>query len=172
MSNLRIATAAVKGTLQQHPLVQGLTLSALDMVEKEDRGIFTLAGRPTNHSETERMLMADAALQLALLSGNKTLARKLGIAATKLKMSLDDLFSLNLPSPGLALSFPDVLTQNFIIIDQRMELQPGAPKSGWASEILAPYKSSFNQQHLVEHGGDMRGHFVAHGLSKRFQEYQ
>lgn len=117
------------GTLQSHPMIMGLILSTMSMVEKENRGIFTLAGRPAaDITEAEKAAMADAAMQLAILCGNVKLARALGIAGGKMKLAFDSLFSLSLPCPGLALCFPGVLEQNFTIIDQRFVLQEGSPK--------------------------------------------
>ena len=126
--SIRIATAAMTGALTRHPMIQGLVLSTMSMVEKEDRGIFTLAGRPRNMTESERACLADAAVQLALQSNNKRVAKSLGIAAGNLKTPLDDLHSKSLPCPGLALSNREVLETNFSLIDQRFLRQEGAPQ--------------------------------------------
>lgn len=134
VTNIRIALSAISGQMSKHPFIQGLLLTSMTMVDKESRGINTLAGRPETRSETERALIADAAMQLAVTSGNRRLARSLGVAACQLSMALDDLLPKALPCPGLALNWPNVLEQNFTIIDQRYVLQPNAPKRCLANE--------------------------------------
>ena len=126
--SIRIATAAMTGVLSRHPMIQGLILATTQMIQKEDRGIFTLAGRPQNISETEQQCLADAAMQLSIETNNKHLARSLGIASARLKTALDDLHSKSLPCPGLALFNPEVLKTNWNLIDQRFVLQSGAPQ--------------------------------------------
>lgn len=119
-------------------MIQGMVLSTMSMLEKEDRGIHTLAGRPAKRTEMEQMILADCALTLALESGNRKLARKLGIAASRLKTALDDLPGNNLPCPALALCNREILESNFNIIDRRFTLQDGAPQRSLIYISLIP----------------------------------
>lgn len=139
MGNLRIACAAIRGSFDSNPLVQGIIFSAVTLVEKEGRGLTTLRGKPCNRTEGERSRIAYAAQQLALMAGNKRIARALGQSAAALKTPLDDLLANSVPCPGLALAWPEVLKQNLLLCDQRFTLHPGAPKRCLAQKFIVVY---------------------------------
>lgn len=111
--NLKLMGAVMSGSLSQSPVLLGFLLAAVELLEKKSRGIDTLAGRHSlARTETEKALLADAALTLAIETGNKRMAKLFGIPASHLKIPLDSLLGQSLPCPGLALFFEDILEQN------------------------------------------------------------
>eukprot|EP00435_Cladocopium_sp_Y103_P019204 s3146_g4.t1 len=116
--NAKIAEAAVSGRLDRNPFVQGLLVQLLIRLEKEERGVSTLRGRHRATSETEIRLMEDAALNLAIIGGNKAVCVELGQKKRKPKISMEDLPGLGLPNPALALMNDEQLENNFLLIDQ------------------------------------------------------
>ena len=70
--NLKIAAAALDGTLQHHPMLQGMALQCMRMLDKEQRSV-SLVGRRSHESERERTLISDAGLRLAMACGNTKL---------------------------------------------------------------------------------------------------
>lgn len=76
VSKLKIALGALDGRLDSHPLLHGLALQCFRKVDKQMRGIETMRGRRTKESDKETSLIADAGLSLAMVSGNKALARE------------------------------------------------------------------------------------------------
>ena len=90
--------------------------------------VFTLAGRKDNTcTERERSLLADAGMQLAMASCNTGLARECGLSSTALKLSLDELHLNSLPTPALAVRWPEILQENFQLLDQRFLRPEEAP---------------------------------------------
>ena len=128
VANLKIACAAISGTFEGHPLLLGLALQCKRALEKQNRGVATLAGRRSQESEVEAQLISDAGVQLAALCGNSTLAREFGIAASALRTKMSDLPRCSLPVPALALNFLEVLKENFHIINQRYVMPQGNSK--------------------------------------------
>lgn len=108
--------------------VAGLTLQAHRMLEKGKRGIATMAGRRSKESARESMLISDAGVTLAMHAGNASLAREFGLAAASCRISLDVLRQNGLPNPCLALNFPEVARENFLMLDQRYPKAPEAPR--------------------------------------------
>lgn len=81
IANMKIAAACMDGTLDQHPLLQGLALQCLRMIKKQERGIDTMAGRRSNETSREAELIKDAGMHLSLCSGNKKLAMEFGMSS-------------------------------------------------------------------------------------------
>ena len=118
--NVRIATGVISGTMDSHPMIQGVALSCLRQCDKSIRGIEDRRGRIGNLSETERQALADVGCQFALAGGNSKIATVLGMSATAQKIKLDDLESRGLPCPALALTCSDYLKKNLQLIDQKL----------------------------------------------------
>ena len=136
VAQLKIAAGALNGSLAAHPLVCGLALQCHRMVEKESRGV-CMRGRRSSESAFEKALIADAGLTLAIHGSNYALAKSFGLAASALKIDVDDLHKHSLPNPCLAAMWPNVLEQNFALCDQRFVRQTGAPK-----RALTPWRKS------------------------------
>lgn len=81
LANMKIAAACMDGTLEQHPLLQGLALQCLRMIKKQERGVDTMAGRRSNETSREAELIKDAGMHLSLCSGNKKLAMEFGMSS-------------------------------------------------------------------------------------------
>ena len=75
--NLRIAAAALDGRLDNHPLLQGISLQCLRLLDKQRRGIEGMTGRRSNETAKEAQLIEDAGLTFAINSNNKQLALQL-----------------------------------------------------------------------------------------------
>ena len=124
---LKIACSAIKGELSNHPLLCGLALQCARMVNKESRGISTMSGRRSVETDREKALISDAGQQLAMAAGNAVLARQFGISSSLCRISLDELLPASLPCPALALRWPNVLKENFQMVDQRFVKTQSAP---------------------------------------------
>ena len=98
--------------------MQGLLVQLMDRLEKQERGIETMRGRNRGCTETERRLLQDAALTLAVLGGNTGICSELGQKVTKPRIRMDELPSLGLPNPALSIMFPQQLEENFVLVDQ------------------------------------------------------
>ena len=133
IANLKVASAAVQGELSEHPIVIGLALQCRRQMEKRSRGILTMRGRRSNETDTEASMIADSGLQLALSACSPSLAKEFGLAASCLRISLQELHQHGLPAPALALQFPDVLRQNFDLADQRFPRTADMKKCSWAA---------------------------------------
>ena len=125
--NGRIAAAALSGRLENHPMIQGLTMSAIRLLEKQASGLEGLRGRPREVSETEYNLVADAGLSFAVAGGNTSLARKFGQKASAGRVAFDGLNKKDLPRPALALRFEGLVKENLDAIDRRLLTVPGVP---------------------------------------------
>lgn len=124
---LKLACSAIKGETTNHPLLCGLTLQCSRMLEKQARNIWTMAGRRSNCTEREMALISDAGQQLALACGNYNLAKEFGISPSACRISFDELKIQSLPSHPLALRWPDILRENFVLLDQRFRRSPETP---------------------------------------------
>ena len=123
---------AGQGQLSRHPLICGLSLQCARMVEKHEKNIFTMAGRRSSCSEKESWLISDAGQQLALAACNMALAREFGISSKFCRISLDDLHASSLPCPALSVRWPEVLQENWKLMDQRFVRAPETPQRSWA----------------------------------------
>ena len=139
VANVKAATGFISGSFDGHPLVQGLSLQALRMMEKAQRGIHHMKGRRTLENDTETALIADSGLQLAMLGGNPQLMQEFGLPASACRTSLCDLESMSLPQPALAVLFPNVLESNWNLIDQRYQ----RPKGSCQRSLAADYGCHF-----------------------------
>ena len=129
MARLKVASAAVRGTYDSHPLILGLSLQCKRQCEKLERGLSSMAGRRSRESERERQLISDAGLSLAAACGNNHLARQFGLSSTALRTKVDDLKFHSLPVPCLALLWPEeVLRENFILLNTRFPMHQGGSK--------------------------------------------
>ena len=126
--DVKLAAAAISGRLQNHPLIQGLLLQVARMLEKQERGIFTMSGRRSQHTDLERDLVQDAGIQLAVAAGNNALARQFGLSSRSHVISMEVLEKNSLPVPPLSVCFPDTLRQNWVLVDQRNSKAHDAPK--------------------------------------------
>ena len=153
LANLKLASAALKGSLSMHPLVHGLALQCARLCEKQERGIFTMRGRRSKETSLETDLISDAGLQLSIACGNKQLMQMFGLAVRAHKTALDDLELNSLPSPALALLWPDILKKNWMLVDQRIPKMQGLDHC-----ILFDFALSFCSEFLCIL------HFIAGGL--------
>ena len=128
VANLKIAMAAISGGFDSHPLLVGLALQCKRLCEKRARNIETMRGRRSNESSFETAVIADAGLQLALLSGNKSLAKEMGLSAESLQISLKELKVHGLPTPALALMFDGQMEGNFALCDRKFARGPESSK--------------------------------------------
>ena len=129
--NLKLAASCLSGELDAHPLVQGLALQCRRMLQREARGVLTMAGRREDCTERESSLIADAGMSLAMACGNATLCREFGLSSKACRISLDELKKNSLPTPSLAILFPDQLRENFLLADQRFARPVNYPKRAW-----------------------------------------
>ena len=136
VTNLKLACSALKGDLQAHPLVCGLALQCRRQVEKLSRGITTMRGRRSREGAQEKALISDAGLSLAIHGGNLPLARQFGLAAAELKIDVDELNKHSLPTPCLAVCWPNVLEENWRLCDQRFVRDKEAPRRDLADCIF------------------------------------
>ena len=123
-ASLKVALAAMQGQLQGHPMLLGISLQCLRLLEKAGRGIDHMRGRRSKESSRETELIQDAGLTLSLMSGQKELAQKFGMAQRK-PSCLGKLKEHSLPSPALALLWPSELAENFRLCDQRFRMTEG-----------------------------------------------
>lgn len=79
-AKLKLASAALDGTLSEHPLISGLALQCIRMVRRHQRGMQTMAGRREACTDEEARLIADAGMQLAICGGNRKLAAEFGVS--------------------------------------------------------------------------------------------
>ena len=77
VAKLKVAAGVLDGRLDEHPLLHGLSLQCMRLLEKQQRGLETMRGRRSQESCLESSLISDAGLRLAMMSNNKSLAREL-----------------------------------------------------------------------------------------------
>lgn len=123
-ANIKIASTAIQGRFDGHPLIQGMALQLRRLLDKQSRGV-AVCGRRSNESDRETTLIADAGMALAMMCGNKALAREFGIPRSSLCVGMDKLSKLSLPCPALALHWLDKLEENCKLLDQRYVLHSG-----------------------------------------------
>lgn len=126
--NAKIAQAAVAGALDNQGFVQGLMLQFLQRVDKEGRGCTSLRGRPSKAiSDTEKALIEDAALTLAIAGCNKEVAKELGQRVQPVRVNVNQLHEQSLPDPVLALKSGNEqqFAENINLVDQLYHRQPG-----------------------------------------------
>lgn len=77
VAKLKIAAGVLDGRLDNHPLLHGLSLQCMRLLEKQQRGVNTMRGRRSTENPLETALISDAGLRLAMMSNNKKLAKEL-----------------------------------------------------------------------------------------------
>ena len=130
--NLQVASSAMKGQLERHPLLLGLTLQTARKLEKEERGLTTMAGRRSAESELATALIRDSGLQLACATANNALIKEFGLSGSAGRFKYAELERMSLPSPALALNYPEILENNFVLADQRFVCKPQSNRRSWA----------------------------------------
>lgn len=91
-----------------------------------------MVGRRSDCSPLERSLIIDAGIQLAVAGGSKALAKEFGLSSVSHRVSFEFLSEKGLPVAPLAALFPEVLWNNFVLIDQKFARAPMAPKRALA----------------------------------------
>lgn len=122
--NSKIAKAAVTGRLDKNPLLQGILAQAINRMDREEQGL-QFKG-PSAASETEREILHDAAINLAIMGGSRKLAAQLGQKKRKPALRMSEMPHHGLPNPGLSLMLPSQLEENIHLADLRF---PRAPDS-------------------------------------------
>lgn len=130
-TRLKIASSALNGDLEGHPLIQGLVLQTRRLMDKRMRGIETMAGRRSRETDKETQLILDAGVSLAFHAGNSALAKEVGLSPAALRVSLDVLAERCLPMPALAVNSEETMLQNFLLCDQRFPVKEGSPRCFW-----------------------------------------
>jgi len=82
LSKLKLAAAALDGSIESNPLLEGMALACLRLMDKQKRGVETMAGRPSkDRTEREFALVADAGMRLAMATGNGKLGKQSLVSA-------------------------------------------------------------------------------------------
>ncbi|CAK9028794.1 Uncharacterized protein SCF082_LOCUS18513, partial [Durusdinium trenchii] len=80
--NVAVAQASLTGRLQNHPLIQGLILTCLRVIERQESGVSGTKGRIASNSamstETARSLAQNAGQMLAIAGGNSRMLALFG----------------------------------------------------------------------------------------------
>ena len=106
----RIATAALRGTLDRHAVMQGLTLAVARMLDRQDKGLRLTAGRKACVTDVENSLSRHAGLSLAIAGCNNPMLRRFGQTKYVARIKLPELSTKHaVPNPALALADPDRL---------------------------------------------------------------
>eukprot|EP00438_Fugacium_kawagutii_P011024 Skav204814 [mRNA] locus=scaffold3914:21728:41955:- [translate_table: standard] len=166
IAELKVASAAISGSLSKHPILMGLALQSRRLLEKQERGLSDMRGRRSLETDYERSVIADAGQQLALAAGQPSLAREFGLAAAALKIDLAELEAHGLPNPGLAILKHEALQKNFELIDQKIPRGPGSDKciaKAWRLALDPELKYAIeNVDHLMK-GMKRAGQMPAEG---------
>ena len=85
-----------------------------------------MAGRRDSETSREAALISDAGITLSLHAANVSLAREFGLSGASCRIDLAILEERSLPSPALALNFPDKMKNNFVLADQRFVMVPAS----------------------------------------------
>ena len=82
LSKLKLAAAALDGSIESNPLLEGMALACLRLMDKQKRGVETMDGRPSkDRTEREFALVADAGMRLAMATGNGKLGKQSLVSA-------------------------------------------------------------------------------------------
>ena len=126
-SQVAIAKASLAGKLQQNPLIMGMLLKCLKVVERQEAGKST-KGRISKQSilgtDTAAQIAQEAGVVLALAGGNAGFLKKFGYHKGHL-MGHDFNEKLKqkcLPVPFLSLNDPELLKENMEMLDQKCSL--------------------------------------------------
>ena len=138
-----IAQSSLSGRLDAHPLLQGMTLTCLRMLERaegghEGRGLTTgrIGHNSAMHSEAARELALEAGRRLCLASGNKRLLSRFGCAQKPFAGGcMKMLKEAGLPVPFNSISSEEQLADNLRLADQQMSAVSAT--SGRASDQVS-----------------------------------
>ena len=124
-----IAKACLEGKMDTHPVLQGLALTCLRVLERKEAGLAgctqgRIKAGSAMHSEAARELAAEAGRLLSLHGGNTRLL-KLFSAHTKPLMGIQEkLQQAGLPIPFNSFS-SGLLRENLQLVDQRLSASSG-----------------------------------------------
>ena len=113
--NLKLGSQVACGALNEHPVVQGVLIAAVEMSLRKARGSTTM--RQLQVSDVEKALMIEAGVCISLAANNNHLLREFGLAWTAPKLPLSNMQGHGLPDPFLAVASPEVLQKNALLID-------------------------------------------------------
>ena len=131
--NLKMACKIAAGSLNEHPLIQGILVSSLEMARREQHGVRTM--KRLRLSELELSLMSEAGCMISLAAGNMHLLRQFGLSFTVPRLPLSNLHGRGLPEPFLAMTNPCVLQTNGRIIESILVVAPAPkPRQAWIAE--------------------------------------
>ena len=134
--NLEIAKCSVEGRLSQHPLLQGLILSCIKLLEREEKGL-AMTGRNAANSiaanDEAKGLVQEAGATLAILGCNAEMLKRFG-QSRAVKRSLKNMTEYGLPSPMLALSQESKIPENLTLIDERLSATTGKSGCDWVAD--------------------------------------
>lgn len=129
--SLSIAEASLTGRLQGNPLVMGLVLTSLRVLEREEKGLDPTKGRIAAGSAmgtaTAQELALEAGRMLCLAGGNQQLLESFGCSRRPFRgeQYSASLRKAALPVPFLALSDSEQLVSNLKLIDNRFSSMSG-----------------------------------------------
>ena len=134
--NLRMACQVASGCLNEHPLVQGILVAALELAHRKRHGATTMKNLQV--SDLELSIMSEAGCMISLAANNMHLLRAFGLAFTVPRLPLANLQGVGLPEPFLAISCPTMLQSNARLIESILALPD--QKAIWIIwvETLAP----------------------------------
>ena len=142
-----MAQASLNGKIRGNPLLSGLLVACLKLIQRSDQGK-SLAGRGTKndplYSAEALDLAREAGSMLALAGGSKSLLKQLGMSGVALRAEdfIEKLSRACLPVPFLALNEVKRLRENVTLIDQRLSSFTGT--SG--CNLLAYIPKHFKRQ--------------------------
>lgn len=124
--NVAVAQASLTGRLQNHPLIQGLILTCLRVIERQESGVSGTKGRIASNSamstETARSLAQNAGQMLAIAGGNSRMLALFGAGVRPWRNTnySAELEKSSLPVPFLSLACSETIRSNMTLIDQRL----------------------------------------------------
>ena len=121
--NLRMACQVAAGSLNEHPLIQGILVAALELAHRNSHGVYTMKNLQV--SPLELGLMAEAGCMVACAANNAQLLTQFGLAFTVPRLPLASLHNHGLPEPWLAVTSPTILQTNARLIEQILKVSWG-----------------------------------------------
>ena len=121
--NMSLANACLVGKLSNHPLIQGLLLSCLKKIEREEAG---MDSRGRNRASSALAvpqgleIARQAGRDLAILGGSAKLLKAFGVAKTAGPNLFEQLDKAGLPNPVLSLAIEGRVQENMRLIDHML----------------------------------------------------
>lgn len=115
----QIGEAACTGKFAQKPAILGLLCQIMDTIDRENRGVESLK-RTRKMGEHELQAVQEAGRVLALNGCSPEFMRSLGFNRASILHTqgrVNNLLEQGLPCAALACLFPDVLSQNAVLVD-------------------------------------------------------